>query len=98
MLPEPQPLEPAPLFEPPPPVEVKAAPEIVAVPETKVAMERKMAVGQERARFAFDQLGEQGEQMAQQVHSIMGRFEDVLTLRDEFGAFIHTFDELMGAH
>jgi crescentin len=85
--PDPQPRE-----QTPPPAEPKAAIEI------KAGMESKVSTGQERARFAFDQLGEQGEQMAQQVHSIMGRFEDVLTLRDEFGAFIHTFDELMGAH
>ncbi len=90
------------LQEPPRPLESAPPPESVTetkvAAETKVTPERKAAAGQEPARFAFDQLGEQGERMAQQVHSIMSRFEDVLTLRDEFGGFIHTFDELMGAH
>lgn len=69
-----------------------------APPAEQPAPPRPEPAEPEQARFAFDQLGEQGEQMAQQVHSIMGRFEDVLMLREEFGAFIHTFDELMGAH
>ena len=49
-------------------------------------------------RFALDQLGEQGEEMAERVNSISARFEEMLTLRDEFGTFIRTFEELMGAH
>ncbi len=51
-----------------------------------------------QSRFALDQLGEQGEEMAEQVNAICTRFDEMLTLRDEFGAFIQTFEELMEAH
>lgn len=50
------------------------------------------------SRFTFDQLGEQGEALSERINSIASRFETVMTLREEFGGFIETFEELMGAH
>ena len=48
--------------------------------------------------FALDELGGRGEEVAERVSSISARIEELLMLREEFGTFVGSFDELMGAH
>lgn len=48
--------------------------------------------------FALDELGERGEEVAERIDSISARIDELLMLREEFGTFVGSFDELMTAH
>jgi crescentin len=52
----------------------------------------------EPPNFPLDELGQRGEEVAERVGSISARIEELLLLREEFGDFVESFDELIGAH